>query len=533
MPMHRFRRARSTRNALWLSVLCCFLLSTDLIVTVQARFIIDTSLSTSTLLPQQQQLILPKLYTCCFNKFPVARSKRTYRCHNNIISTSSVPCDPVWNQNHRQLCIRGGATDTVDAGIDKKEETANPPPRPTLVASDLMAKARQELAASKARVSSIVAKDSQQQQQQQQSTSNQHNLWPSSLHATTTAASALSSSSSSSSSLTPLWTFYLWTLIGTSAVWHLFFYLLSVGYAVGIGLPVLMAVLTSRHLTIPALATLLWSVRLAGFLLWREYRAWPAWHARMKAVQRQQESLKSHKLVTLLSWVTYSGIYACLSLPVILGVRNYPQRKPVIPRTFTTVLQFGGLLLESIADWQKSMSKRQNPHAWCHLGLWQYSTHPNYLGEGLFWWGTVLSGLTWPRRQSDSSSLIMDWFTTAAMLAGLAFITTVLRGAVLTLDAAQRQKYASVPAFWDYQANISVFGPKRHVYAEPIRAWLASRQERRLVQQAKALKQQQQQQKTDSNTTQTDEFVEAGAANIDALQHHNATEMKNTTKSSK
>eukprot|EP00977_Amphora_coffeiformis_P003988 scaffold795_cov187-Amphora_coffeaeformis.AAC.29 len=206
MPMHRFRRARSTRNALWLSVLCCFLLSTDLIVTVQARFIIDTSLSTSTLLPQQQQLLLPKLYTCCFNKFPVARSKRTYRCHNNIISTSSVLCDPVWNQNHRQLCIRGGATDTVDAGIDKKEETANPPPRPTLVASDLMAKARQELAASKARVSSIVAKDSQQQQQQQQSTSNQHNLWPSSLHATTTAASALSSSSSSSSSLTPLWT---------------------------------------------------------------------------------------------------------------------------------------------------------------------------------------------------------------------------------------------------------------------------------------------------------------------------------------
>ena len=510
-------RGRGRGDANSMIVIFCLLWSTTgviVVTAVQARFVVDASVSISTTTPsrrrrgrpkqQQQQLqllLLPQRYSDQLHRMSAGRSKSNYQCHDNInnnrgnASSTSLSRHNLWKEKRRgKLYIRGGASDTIKNDKDSDGDSSHPS-RPSMVASDLMAKARQELAASKARVSSTIVTKEDNGQPKQQLASSQHHQWPSSLHANTAAASVLSSYSSS---LTPLWAFYLWTLVGTSVVWHLFFYLLSVGYAVGIGLPIFVAVLQSRRLTVPAMATLLWSVRLAGFLLWREYRAWPAWHARMKAVQQQQESLTSHKLVTLLSWVTYSGIYACLSLPVILGVRDYPCRSPVIPRTLTNALQFGGLLLESIADWQKSMSKRRNPHAWCHVGVWQFSTHPNYLGEGLFWWGTVLSGLTRPRSRSEfSGSVVVDWFTTLAMLVGLTFITTVLRGAVLTLDAAQRRKYAGVPAFGEYQANVGVFGPKHHVYAGPVRDWLAARRERRLVRRAITLDDQVE----DSNTT--------------------------------
>jgi steroid 5-alpha reductase family enzyme len=50
------------------------------------------------------------------------------------------------------------------------------------------------------------------------------------------------------------------------------------------------------------------------------------------------------------------------------------------------LLQMCGLLLESIADLKKSGFKPQYRHAWCNaVGVWKWSSHPNYLGEGMLW----------------------------------------------------------------------------------------------------------------------------------------------------
>jgi len=51
-----------------------------------------------------------------------------------------------------------------------------------------------------------------------------------------------------------------------------------------------------------------------------------------------------------------------------------------------------GLIVESIADRQKSLFKRnvKNKERWINTGLWKYSRHPNYLGEMLVWIGVCL-----------------------------------------------------------------------------------------------------------------------------------------------
>lgn len=159
-------------------------------------------------------------------------------------------------------------------------------------------------------------------------------------------------------------------------------------------------------------------------------------------------------------------------------------------------MQVLGLVMESVADWQKAKSKRRNSHAWCHTGLWKYSTHPNYVGEWIFWCGTLLGGLTkWPSLASSSSrgrtrQLWFHWiWTTAAMCMGFAFISTVLKGAVATLDAAQYEKYAPRDGlFVEFAANMGVAGPRRHVYQQWWRNYWTARQERRLLQHAKARK---------------------------------------------
>lgn len=48
-----------------------------------------------------------------------------------------------------------------------------------------------------------------------------------------------------------------------------------------------------------------------------------------------------------------------------------------------------GLIIETIADWQKFKFKKdkKNDGRWTDIGLWKHSRHPNYFGEMLVWIG--------------------------------------------------------------------------------------------------------------------------------------------------
>jgi steroid 5-alpha reductase family enzyme len=53
-----------------------------------------------------------------------------------------------------------------------------------------------------------------------------------------------------------------------------------------------------------------------------------------------------------------------------------------------------GVLYEIISDAQLHRFRKENPHqkGIIKTGLWNYSRHPNYYGEILFWWGIFLFG---------------------------------------------------------------------------------------------------------------------------------------------
>jgi len=298
--------------------------------------------------------------------------------------------------------------------------------------------------------------------------------------------------SSSNGKLISFGSLYAWALAGSSLGFYLFLYFISLGYALGIFLPVGAALI--RYLmrssasaisvgsVLHATLLLLWGARLLVFLVWREYYSWPALHAKIVQVNRRQQSDDNRSPIVwyqkVLCWLFYSFLYVCMMSPCWFRLESdyaaaaaaaappptTTRRKTggQIVSTTGILLQMAGLMVESIADWQKSTFKAQKQHRWewCRTGLWQYSTHPNYAGEWIFWLGTV--GAALPAMFRESSPAAVRLVQLVVVLIGFGFISTVLAGATHKLGMKQMQKYGGTdnPEYMQFREETGVFGPR-------------------------------------------------------------------------
>mmetsp|Transcript_8830 Transcript_8830/g.8961 ORF Transcript_8830/g.8961 Transcript_8830/m.8961 type:complete len:283 (-) Transcript_8830:85-933(-) len=117
-------------------------------------------------------------------------------------------------------------------------------------------------------------------------------------------------------------------------------------------------------------------------------------------------------------------------------------------------LQIIGLSIETISDAQKQSFKNApnnvNRERWCHVGLWKVCSHPNYLGECLFWLGTYLGGIGGQQH----------WHQYFISGIGLAGILAVVRGLYLALLRKQMLHYGHEEEFSHFSERVGFFGPK-------------------------------------------------------------------------
>lgn len=264
-------------------------------------------------------------------------------------------------------------------------------------------------------------------------------------------------------------TLYCWALLGASCGFHLFLYFITLGFALGVTVPLAVSLFVywkqqqQSPLPLPKLTilhsavTILWGLRLFSFLTVREYITWPALHQKVVEVQAKMNIPYASKV---LCWWVYSFFYVALMASCWSRLL---QSSVVVGADGTTtataswgvlgyvglLMQSTGLIVETVADMQKSNFKSRNHFTWCNVGLWRFSTHPNYLGEGLFWLGTYLA---------HGFHLL---FPSALATAGLGFIMVVLKGSARSLASKQKEKYGQDPDFHDFQRTHNVFGPKR------------------------------------------------------------------------
>ena len=105
-----------------------------------------------------------------------------------------------------------------------------------------------------------------------------------------------------------------------------------------------------------------------------------------------------------------------------------------------------GVLYEIISDAQLHRFRKENPHQKriIETGLWNYSRHPNYYGEILFWWGVFLLGNAF----TDMTYLI------------LAPIAMTLMFWYASIPWIEIKILRTRPAYKDYQKRVHILFPE-------------------------------------------------------------------------
>lgn len=238
-----------------------------------------------------------------------------------------------------------------------------------------------------------------------------------------------------------------------------FVYFLSIGYGFAVaggGVTILiMAVVngwSSELLWLAIIQTILflaYGIRLSGFLLVREIKN-AAYRKTLKEATGNDKKMPIFVLATI--WVFVSILYTAQVSPMFF--RYFNESEDVIVPIIGIVVSVLGLVLESVADNQKSAQKKKNPDMVATQGLYKIVRCPNYLGEIIFWTGIFISGVT-------AYAGIGQWIT--AIIAYICIVFIMFNGAQ-RLEKRQMARYGNDKEYNDYADKTPIIIPLLPIY---------------------------------------------------------------------
>ena len=241
-----------------------------------------------------------------------------------------------------------------------------------------------------------------------------------------------------------------------------FVYFLSVGYGLAVaggGIAVFIMYLINPTETpvwlvlIQMLLFVAYGARLSGFLLIREFK-----NASFRKTDVAKESLAKNDekkmpiFVLVFIWIFVAALYVMQVSPVLFRWRN-ASTDLVVP-IIGIVISVCGLLLESLADKQKSAQKKVNPKMVATQGLYKLVRCPNYLGEIIFWTGVFVAGLT-------TYQGVGQWIF--AVLAYIAIVYIMFNGAQ-RMEKRQMKQYGHLKEYNEYADKTPIILPFLPIY---------------------------------------------------------------------
>ena len=258
-----------------------------------------------------------------------------------------------------------------------------------------------------------------------------------------------------------------WDLLGILAIvcavlcavgFYKFVYFLSIGYGFAVaggGIAVfIMALVVGTEaplwvLLVQAALFLAYGIRLSGFLLVREIKN-AAYRKTLKEATGNEKKMPFFVLFTI--WACVAILYTAQVSPMLFRVTN--NTTGVILPVIGFAVSVFGLILESIADNQKSAQKKENPDMVATKGLYKMCRCPNYLGEIIFWTGVFVSGM-------NTYSTVGQWIT--AIIAYICIVFIMFNGAQ-RLEKRQMARYGGNKEYNDYANNTPIIIPLLPIY---------------------------------------------------------------------
>ncbi|MDH3441226.1 MAG: DUF1295 domain-containing protein [Gammaproteobacteria bacterium] len=192
--------------------------------------------------------------------------------------------------------------------------------------------------------------------------------------------------------------------------------------------------------TLIVLLVTLWSLRLAGYITWRNWGEGEDYrYQRIRENNSPNFEFKSLYIVFglqgALAWL--------ISLPLMAAITS------TTPLSFldaaAVILWVIGFVFESLGDLQLAQFKANpdNRGKVLRSGLWKLTRHPNYFGDFCIWWGFYLFALS-----------AGAWWSIVAPLLMTALLLKVSGVAMLEKDIGERR-----PEYADYIASTNAFFP--------------------------------------------------------------------------
>lgn len=258
------------------------------------------------------------------------------------------------------------------------------------------------------------------------------------------------------------WILMLIALVVSCCGFYKYVWFISLGYgfsiaAFGLVLPIMFFDNLTIGTIIASLLFIIYGCRLGGYLLVRELKS-KSYQEKMK---KEINDGKTMPFIAKFSiWVSCAFLYVTQISPVFF--RLYNNKKTDIICIVGIIIMVCGIILESVADLQKSKAKKKNPNRFCDNGLYKIVRCPNYLGEVLFWTGVFISGTT----------ILTGFWQWAAAIFGYICIVYIMFGGARRLELRQNRTYSEDIEYQNYVKTTPILLPFIPLYSVAKYKWL-------------------------------------------------------------
>ena len=259
-----------------------------------------------------------------------------------------------------------------------------------------------------------------------------------------------------------LWLLFAAAMLVSSIGFKNYIWFISLGYGFSIACEgILMLFLFRQSLSagtvMCCLLFVVYGLRLSGYLAIREFGG-SDYKKNMKGEVKDGKSVPFGVKVAI--WVTCAALYVLQVLPVFYRLHNGSGSS-----TWTylgAAVMLCGVALETAADMQKSAAKKINSRRFVDTGLYRIVRCPNYLGELIFWTGTLITGL-------GALSGLGQW---ALALLGYLGIVFVMFSGARRLEIRQNKNYGADPVYQQYVRTVPIMIPFIPLYSVEKYKWL-------------------------------------------------------------
>lgn len=251
----------------------------------------------------------------------------------------------------------------------------------------------------------------------------------------------------------------------SSVGWIYFIYFFSIGYGLAISaLSVAAVVIFKDVITLPALllcgVLFVYGLRLALYLFVRERKS----ASYKKILYQPANSAKKPLFAMFLIWISCALLYIGQISPVTFYLYNLANGAAVnsLWAWIGVGLAAAGVVIEMVADYQKSAAKKINPSRFVDTGLYRLVRCPNYFGEVLMWTGSFVICF---------GACCTPWQWVIASLGYVGIVYVMFSGA-RRLELRQMETYGNDPEFQAYIKRRPLILPFVPIYSVAKHTWL-------------------------------------------------------------